>query len=122
MLLKNFQCSHVFDNRTKNPLLFEAAWNVVFTPKMIDPLTGHETLGRWPREFQPRFQNEVRRRFKPLLEKFNSLADQYRPRIEEAAKKIVSKHAELTDEERKAFVADALGQWEKIEVKEQVCV
>lgn len=43
--VQNYQVSHVFDNSTKNPLLFEAPWNLIYAPKMIDPFTGHETTG-----------------------------------------------------------------------------
>lgn len=117
VVLKNYQCSHVLDNRTKNPLLFEAAWNLVFTPKMIDPLTGHETLGRWPREFQPRFRDAVRKRFHDLMKQFNDFADKYRPQIQKGLDEVVNAHPELGKDDKERFISDALAQWEPVRLE-----
>ena len=115
LLLQNYQCSHVFDDRTKNPLLFEAVWNMVLTPKMIDPLTGHETSGQWPRQFQPIFRNSVRDRFASCIEKFNALADKYRDAIHLAAEEVAEQHQELDADQRLSFITDMLRQWEPVE-------
>lgn len=115
LLLQNYQCSHVFDDRTKNPLLFEAVWNMVLTPKMIDPLTGHETSGRWPRQFQPIFRNSVRDKFASCIEKFNAVADKYRDAIYRAAEEVAGQHHEMDAAQRISFVADVLRQWEPVE-------
>ena len=42
---QDYQISHVFEERTNNPLLFTAPWMICYTPKIIDPFTGHETKG-----------------------------------------------------------------------------
>lgn len=40
----NFQTSHIW-GRTKNIFMFEAPWNICYTPKITDPFTGHEAKG-----------------------------------------------------------------------------
>jgi hypothetical protein len=123
LLLRNYQCSHVFDDRTKNPLLFEAVWNVVLTPKMNDPLTGHETSGQWPRQFQPVFRNSVRYRFASCIEKFNAVADKYRDAIYRAAEDVAEQHPEMDAAQKISFVADVLRQWEPVDtVMESVSI
>lgn len=49
---QDYQISHIFEERTNNPLLFTAPWMICYTPKIIDPFTGHETKGF------PGFRNE----------------------------------------------------------------
>ncbi len=115
-LLKNFQYSHVFDDRTKNPLLFEACWNGVLTPKVIDPLTGHETLGEWPRQFQPVFRNEIRKRFKASIIHFNEIAQKYRNVIATAAQEVVTTEHDITDTQKHAFIDSIMRQWEPIDI------
>lgn len=112
-VLKNYVCSHVFDNRTQNPLLFEAVWNIVLTPKMIDPLTGNETKGRWPDEFQPLFRDKVRDKFLPCIRKFNAIAAKVYPQVEKAALEVAQRYA-LGEEDRNRFIENALAQWEQI--------
>ena len=113
LLLQNYQCSHVFDDRTKNPLLFEAVWNMVLTPKVIDPLTGHETSGLWPRQFQPIFP--IRDKFASCIEKFNVVADKYHDAIYRAAEEVAEQHREMDATQRISFVADVLRQWEPVD-------
>ena len=55
-----FTVSHVFGNRTKNPLLFTAVWNIVLTPNLIDPFTDEENHY----EFAERFKEEFRARIR----------------------------------------------------------
>ena len=43
-MIRNYQVSHVF-GRTKNVFAFTAPWNIVYMPKLLDPLTGHEAKG-----------------------------------------------------------------------------
>ena len=38
----NYQVSHIWGH-TKNIFMFEAPWNICYTPKIMDPFTGHET-------------------------------------------------------------------------------
>ena len=56
--LENYQISHVFGN-TKNVYCFTAPWNLVFIPKIIDPLTGHEAKGDFVGEFQGLFKRFI---------------------------------------------------------------
>ena len=112
-VLKNYVCSHVFDNRTQNPLLFEAVWNIVLTPKIIDPLTGNETKGRWPDEFQPLFRDKIRDKFLPCIRKFNAIAAEVHPQIEKAALEVAQRNA-LGEEDRNRFIENAIAQWEQI--------
>ena len=120
-VLKNYVCSHVFDNRTQNPLLFEAVWNMALTPKMIDPLTGSEAKGRWPDEFQPLFRNRVREKFLPCIKEFNRIAAEVRQRIKSAALE-VDREKNLGEQDKNRFVCAAVAQWEPIpeEMEESV--
>lgn len=71
-LIRNYQVSHVF-GRTKNPFAFTAPWNIVYLPKIIDPLTGHEASGELPEKFRQEFQQHVIKKFQPLIENFNQI-------------------------------------------------
>ncbi len=69
--IKNYQVSHVW-GRTKNIYLFTAPWNIAFVPKIIDPLTGHESNGALTDAFKERFQEEVSKKFGKYIEKYNN--------------------------------------------------
>jgi hypothetical protein len=71
--LLNYQVSHIFDNTTKNPLLFECPWNVMFTPKIIDPFTGHETKGIWPKEFQKLIIDKAKSKYQKYISDYNQI-------------------------------------------------
>lgn len=43
--IRNYQISHIFEERTHNPLLFTAPWMICYVPKILDPFTGHECSG-----------------------------------------------------------------------------
>ncbi len=79
--LWNYQCSHIF-GCTKNPLLYTAAWNICFTPKIFDPLTGHETVGNWPTEYQKLLHKKVFDEFKTIINDYNNRAKEIRSKIE----------------------------------------
>lgn len=66
----NYQCAHIF-GWTKNPLLFEAVWNICFVPKIYDPLTGHESKGLWSHEYQKRFHRLILERFENQILDYN---------------------------------------------------
>ena len=70
----NFQVSHIF-GRTRNPLLFEAAWNIAFIPKLIDPLTGHETKCHWPEEYQDLFLKHIKELYKKYIKEYNVIIE-----------------------------------------------
>ena len=66
----NYQVSHIW-GRTKNVFMFEAPWNICYTPKLIDPFTGHETKGAWPEEYQKMFVAYVYNRYKAFIDDYN---------------------------------------------------
>ena len=71
-LISNYQISHIF-GRTKNIYMFAAPWNIVYLPKIIDPLTGHEAKGDFADEYKVIFQKKSYDRFKILIEDYNAL-------------------------------------------------
>lgn len=68
----NFEVSHVF-GYTKNPLLFNAAWNFFFCPRLIDPFTRHASTGRWPEEYQPLLKEAVITKFSRCISDYNKM-------------------------------------------------
>lgn len=70
--LYNYQVSHIF-GKTKNILLFEAPWNIALVPKIIDPFTGHETKGIWPKEYQNKFISYARGIYSEFIDDYNKL-------------------------------------------------
>ena len=115
--LLNYQCSHIF-GCTKNPLLFEAVWNICFTPKMFDPLTGHEAKGPWPLEYQEKLKYLVRSRFSSLISDYNTFVEEHNieARIEEFVASIAEEYdAELLMD----FKRDAISEWKKIPLSEE---
>ena len=71
-----FRTLHIF-GKTKNLFLFEAPWNICYTPKMIDPLTGHEAKGVWPLEYQRCFISKCFNLYKEYIEEYNELIVKY---------------------------------------------
>lgn len=115
--LLNYQCSHIFGH-TKNPLLFEAVWNICFTPKMFDPLTGHEAKGPWPLEYQMKLKSLVRSRFSSLISDYNTFIEEHN--IEERIGAFVDSIADEYDAELLAdFKRDALAEWQQISFDEE---
>lgn len=70
--IRNYQVSHVF-GRTKNIYTFTAPWNIVYTPKMLDPFTGHEAKGDASDEYKKLFQQQAYEWFSDLIEDYNDL-------------------------------------------------
>lgn len=68
----NYQVSHIWGH-TKNVFLFEAPWNICYTPKVMDPFTGHETKGSWPAEYQKIFLDRALELYKPFVADYNKL-------------------------------------------------
>lgn len=68
----NYQVSHIW-GRTKNVFMFESPWNICYTPKLIDPFTGHETKGDWPMEFQRLFIAHAYSKYKTFIDDYNQL-------------------------------------------------
>ncbi len=81
--IRNYQISHVY-GRTKNPFCFTAPWNIVYVPKIIDPLTGHEAKGEFVDEYSKLFQAQCYKKFNTLIDDFNNLvsSQEFLDRIE----------------------------------------
>lgn len=81
---QDYQISHLFEERTNNPLLFSAPWMICYTPKIIDPFTGHETKGfpqfqakfiDWAFDNNEKYINEYNKIILPYWKKLKSLPD-----------------------------------------------
>ncbi len=68
----NYQVSHIF-GKTKNPLLFSAAWNIALVPKVIDPFTGHEIKGKWSKEYQELFLKTIKNKYSIFIDEYNEI-------------------------------------------------
>lgn len=101
----NYQVSHIWGH-TKNVFLFEAPWNVCYTPKIMDPFTGHETKGVWPIEYQKRFLDKAVQMYKPFIEDYNKLLIDLE--VEERMRKYFETlHGKIPDKQVVQFVRDA---------------
>lgn len=69
--IQNYQISHVFEERTNNPLLFTAPWMLCYTPKILDPFTGHECSGY--DDVRKEFINIAQVKFKEYIEDYNRI-------------------------------------------------
>ncbi|MBQ7345631.1 MAG: hypothetical protein IJW45_06170 [Oscillospiraceae bacterium] len=72
----NYQVSHIWGH-TKNVFMFEAPWNICYTPKLIDPFTGHETKGVWPEEYQQLFIAYASEKYKTFIDEYNQLMQEH---------------------------------------------
>ena len=72
----NYQTAHIF-GKTKNIFMFEAPWNIVYIPKIMDPFTGHESKGEYTVEFKEMFVNQAKNRYKTYITEYNSLLKKY---------------------------------------------
>jgi hypothetical protein len=77
----NYQVSHVYEY-TKNVYCFAAPWNIVFIPRIIDPLTEHEAKGDCVNEFQGRFRKHIIEKFKEEIIEYNEIMKRMYPKIE----------------------------------------
>lgn len=100
----NYQVSHIWGH-TKNPLMFEAPWNICYTPKMFDPFTGHEVGGELPAEYKRIFLAKAHELYQSYIDEYNEILIKYD----------VDKHIEeflgnlpddLSEKEKKQFEKD----------------
>lgn len=68
----NYQVSHIWGH-TKNVFMFEAPWNICYTPKIMDPFTGHETRGIWPAEYQKLFIAKAKELYGSFVDEYNQI-------------------------------------------------
>lgn len=74
LAIRNYQISHLF-GRTKNPLLFNCAWNIAYIPKYLDPFTGHETQGNYSSEFKNIILPILKEKFEVYIKDYNAILE-----------------------------------------------
>ncbi|WP_146194625.1 hypothetical protein [Flavobacterium crocinum] len=105
-LIRNYQISHLF-GRTKNPLLFNCAWNIAYIPKYLDPFTGHETQGEYSSEFKGLLLPVLKQKFDFYIKDYNQLIeDKVLNKIDYSLKE-VKKDFKMNNTEFKRFEQDA---------------
>ena len=70
--LRNYQLSSIF-GRGRNIYCFTAPWNLVYIPKILDPLMSDEARGDLALEFQTYFKEHAIKKFKPYIDEFNKM-------------------------------------------------
>jgi hypothetical protein len=101
--IANYQVSHVF-GRTKNIFTFTAPWNIVFTPRILDPFTGHESTGALSEQYRSLFQKQAFERFREQIEEYNYIIQQLH--IKEHLEYYIyqiKENNQLGDKEKKQF-------------------
>ncbi|HFI2432212.1 TPA: hypothetical protein ACGO1Y_001492 [Streptococcus suis] len=82
-ILQNYQVSHVF-GKTLNCYAFTALWNILYLPKILDPLTGHESKGALTQQFTLLLQGYMKKNYRNQIEEFNEIMKKtFLPKIEE---------------------------------------
>lgn len=111
-LIVNYQVSHLF-GKTKNPFLFNCAWNIAYIPKYLDPFTGHESQGQHSSRFKQHFEPLIKEKYKEFIVDYNEEINKLEPKFEEAFKLTKEKFG-LTKDEFKRFESDCLSELSKI--------
>ncbi len=70
--LRNYQLASIF-SRSRNVLAFNAPWNIVYIPNMIDPLLGPDARGDMALQYKEVFQKHCYEKFKPYIQEFNDM-------------------------------------------------
>ncbi len=104
----NYQVSHIWGH-TKNIFLFEAPWNICYTPKIIDPFTGHETKGDLPKEFQEYFLKYSQKKYRKYIDDYNKIVFSY------DFKKRLNEYCKINSIDDERFVQDAMAELSPIE-------
>ena len=104
----NYQVSHIWGH-TKNVFLFEAPWNICYTPKIIDPFTGHETKGDLPKEFQEYFIKYAQNKYRKYIKDYNKTISNY------DFKSLLQKYCVEKNIDDERFTQDALAELSPIE-------
>lgn len=104
----NYQVSHIWGH-TKNVFMFEAPWNICYTPKIMDPFTGHEAKGALPSEYQKCFLAKARQLYKPFIEEYNQLLITLN--VEKQLREyVVSLSGTIAEKELVQFTKDAISE------------
>lgn len=108
----NYQVSHIWGH-TKNVFMFEAPWNICYTPKIMDPFTGHETQGTWPTEYQKLFIAKANDLYRPFIDEYNQLLIKFD--IERRMQKyILSLNGIISEKKLMQFSKDAVNELSSI--------
>jgi len=116
--IQNYQISHIF-GKTKNIYTFTAPWNIVYMPKILDPLTGHESRGTMKNEFKKMFQEEAYDRFEKYIKEYNKIVtdeefilakDKYLSTLDNSDSGI-KKFIQIINEEFSPILKDKLGTY-----------
>lgn len=107
----NYQVSHIWGH-TKNPFFFEAPWNICYTPKLIDPFTGHESKGLWPEEYQKIFFAKAAEQYAPFLEDYENVMRGYNME-QEIITYIKSLRGKVEDRILNQFERNAMKEWKQ---------
>jgi len=70
--LRNYQISSVF-GRSRNIFAFNAPWNIVYTPNILDHLLGADARGSLAEEYQRVFFEHCFKKFRPYINEFNDI-------------------------------------------------
>lgn len=111
--LKNYQISHVW-GKTKNIFMFTAPWNVVYLPKIVDPLSGHEADSKMRDSFQTKLRTKVYDAFETQINDYNELVETYE--LAERSKDFFESQCPefMTDSEHEKFMHDMVREFEPI--------
>ncbi len=111
----NYQVTHIF-GRTKNPFLFTAPWNIVWKSKILDPFTGHESIGENPQKYKDSFISKSKELYSMFIEEYNELSSKYFSpgKIEEAFKQM-NTHLIIDEKRYQRFKNDAINELKPIE-------
>ncbi len=104
--IQNYKLSHLW-GYTKNIYLFENPWNVIYTPIVIDPLTGHET---YDNNLKLRFKEDIAKlvfgKYGKFIEEYNNILEN-----DDRVKKIIE-ICENNKEDK--FYMEMKKQWVKL--------
>jgi len=106
--ISNYQISHIF-GKTKNIYAFSAPWNLVFMPRIMDPLSGHEANGNLRNKFKQALQEKSYMLFKDLIDDFNEFMN------EETLKNSINMYLDEIDE--KKFKTEIIDNFAPINIK-----
>lgn len=102
----NYQISHIW-GRTKNIFMFEAPWNILcYVPKIMDPFTGHESMGEMTKKYKKLFIDKAYTRYKYFIEDYNTMLAKYN--VEEKVNTYIAylKDSDISEKELSQFIKD----------------
>ena len=112
--IRNFQVSHVF-GQTKNPLLFQAPFNIIYLPKIMDPFTGHEASGEINELFIVKLHHYIVQKYYPIILDFNNIRDEIVKNNFQKAMNKTKEKFKNSDHNVDTFEKNMLREWNKIE-------